>query len=76
MRPANYNREDLQKDHKNIRIPRWYRLYGIKYMVYGIWYIDIRILETTICGIPLVLGLRTSMYDPCVHAVFWAPTST
>ena len=30
--------------------------------------------ETTLSGIPLILGLQTRMSDPYVHVVFWALT--
>ena len=36
-------------------------------------HINIRILQTIVSGIPLVLGLRTRMSDPCVYVACWAP---
>ena len=36
-------------------------------------YINIRILQTMISGIPLILGLGTRMSDPYVYVVLWAP---
>ena len=35
---------------------------------------NIRILQTVISGIPLILGLGTKMSDPYVYVVFWAPS--
>ena len=34
---------------------------GIWYRVYGIWSLNIRILQTMISGIPLTVGLRTRL---------------
>ena len=53
---------------------------GIEYLAYGLWqkvYIIhgicyVRILQTRISGIPLMLGLGTRMRDPCVSVLFWA----
>ena len=36
-------------------------------------HINIRILQTMISAIPLILGLETKMSDPYVYVVFWAP---
>ena len=36
-------------------------------------HINIRILQTMISGIPLVLGLGTRMSDPYVYLVLWGP---
>ena len=36
-------------------------------------HINKRILQTLFFGIPLVLGLRARMQDPCVDVVFCAP---
>ena len=36
-------------------------------------HINIRILQSMICGFPLILGLGTRMSDPYVYVVFWAP---
>ena len=43
-------------------------------MVYSTWYRDIRILQTMVSGIRLVLGLRTRLPDPDVYVVCWAPS--
>ena len=39
-------------------------------MLYGIWLIDVRILRSMVCGIPLVLDLGTRISDPYVYVVF------
>ena len=38
-------------------------------------HINIRILQTMISGIPLILGLGTRMSDPYVYVVLWAPNN-
>ena len=35
---------------------------------------NIKILQTMISGISLILGLGIGMSDPYVYVVFWAPT--
>ena len=42
-------------------------------MVCSTWYIDIRILQTMVSGIPILLGLGTKKRDPYVDVVRWAP---
>ena len=42
-------------------------------MVDSTWYVNIRILQSMVSGIPLILGLGTRMSDPYVYVVFWAP---
>ena len=37
-------------------------------------HINIRILQTIISGILLILGVATRMSDPCVYVVFWDPS--
>ena len=44
-------------------------------LVYSTWYIDIRILQSMISGISLILCLGTRMADPYVAVVFWVPSS-
>ena len=39
-------------------------------------HINIRILQTLLSGIPLILGLGTRMSAPYVDVVCWAPTGT
>ena len=39
-------------------------------------HMNIRILQTLISGIPLILGLGTRMSDPYVYVVCWAPNLT
>ena len=38
-------------------------------------HMSIQMLQTTISGLPLALGLGTRMSDPCVYEVFWAHDS-
>ena len=49
------------RDYRNMRIRIWYRVYDICCIVYGIWHVNIRILQTTISGIRLVLNLGARM---------------
>ena len=41
---------------------------------YCTWYLNIRILQTMVSGIPFVVGLGTKMEDPYVSVVFGAPS--
>ena len=36
-------------------------------------HIKMRILQSMVSGIPLILGLGTRVSDPCVSVVFWGP---
>ena len=45
----------------------------IWYMVNSIWYINVRMLQNIISGIPLIVGFRIRIQDPGLDVVFWAP---
>ena len=51
-------------------------IYIMYICIHSIWYRNIRILQSMISGIPLILGLGARMSDPCVYVVFWAPKHT
>ena len=48
-------------------------VYGMQHLAYGKRYINMRILQTMVFGIPLVLGLRTGMQDSHVCSGLWGP---
>ena len=43
--------------------------------IYSSWYMNMRILQNMISGIPVVLGLGTRESDPYAYVFFWAPTN-
>ena len=51
----------------------WYRIW---YMACGIWYMKTGLLERMVSEIPLILGLRARLQDPCVVCGFWGKASS
>ena len=47
--------------------------YSLKYKVYSLWYIICKDPPSYGFWNPPCLGLRTSMWNPDVYVVFWAP---
>ena len=73
--PAGWNQASTgpRRPHKQKHPTIWYIVYGVEYMVYSIQYKVYKSKDDTnrrLSGSPIVLGLVTGMWDPCVQDVF------